>query len=153
MFTQAANRFLRIFVPKVRASEKLATVTYTKMIFSIGITHFLFNQSGRTDLNCRPLGPEPSALAKLSHAPNYDKYIKRIFSSRSSTHHFTCGDPPAQAVLTFFELKTAKSQTPLAALEDNSTKAALTFFELKTAKSHYVMKEYLRRYPCFGTNA
>jgi hypothetical protein len=26
-------------------------------------------QSGRQDLNLRPLGPEPSALARLSHAP------------------------------------------------------------------------------------
>ncbi len=26
--------------------------------------------SGRADLNRRPLGPEPSALAGLSHAPN-----------------------------------------------------------------------------------
>jgi hypothetical protein len=25
--------------------------------------------SGRTDLNCRPLAPKASALAKLSHAP------------------------------------------------------------------------------------
>ena len=27
------------------------------------------NWSGRTDLNCRPRGPKPRALAKLSHAP------------------------------------------------------------------------------------
>ena len=28
-----------------------------------------FVQSGREDSNLRPLGPEPSALARLSHAP------------------------------------------------------------------------------------
>ena len=28
--------------------------------------------SGRADLNRRPLGPEPSALAGLSHAPSED---------------------------------------------------------------------------------
>ena len=32
--------------------------------------HILVSEwSGRPDLNRRPLGPEPSALAKLSHAP------------------------------------------------------------------------------------
>ena len=28
------------------------------------------SKSGREDLNLRPLGPEPSALAKLSYAPS-----------------------------------------------------------------------------------
>ena len=32
--------------------------------------------SGRTDLNCRPLGPEPSALAKLSHAPSFYNLLR-----------------------------------------------------------------------------
>ena len=32
--------------------------------------------SGRADLNRRPLGPEPSALAGLSHAPNKCDYTR-----------------------------------------------------------------------------
>jgi hypothetical protein len=35
------------------------------------------NQSGRADLNRRPLGPEPSALAELSHAPKILQVTKR----------------------------------------------------------------------------
>ena len=50
----------------------------TKRIFAyvmrrgklIGVSAFNpENWSGRTDLNCRPRGPKPRALAKLSHAP------------------------------------------------------------------------------------
>ena len=33
-------------------------------------------RSGRADLNRRPLGPEPSALAGLSHAPNKCDYTR-----------------------------------------------------------------------------
>ena len=32
-------------------------------------------QSGRTDLNCRPLAPKASALAKLSHAPFFKLFL------------------------------------------------------------------------------
>lgn len=35
---------------------------------------FVFS-SGRRDLNPRPLGPEPSALAGLRYAPNYSTKI------------------------------------------------------------------------------
>jgi hypothetical protein len=35
--------------------------------------------SGRLDLNQRLLGPEPSALAKLSHAPTWKKHFTGIF--------------------------------------------------------------------------
>ena len=34
--------------------------------------------SGRKDLNLRPLGPEPSALAGLSHAPNCSHYTLAV---------------------------------------------------------------------------
>ena len=44
--------------------------------------------SGRLDLNQRPLGPEPSALARLSHAPTHTQnysgsatHVKRILPS------------------------------------------------------------------------
>jgi hypothetical protein len=33
------------------------------------------NWSGRVDLNHRPPGPEPGALARLSHAPSYLSHI------------------------------------------------------------------------------
>lgn len=40
--------------------------------------------SGRKDLNLRPLGPEPSALAGLSHSPNERYYtliiLKTLFA-------------------------------------------------------------------------
>ena len=48
---------------KVLAENKLKNLTSLPKIPQSYIW------SGRTDLNCRPLGPEPSALAKLSHAP------------------------------------------------------------------------------------
>ena len=34
-------------------------------------------QSGRQDLNLRPHGPQPCALAKLSHAPNSKYYYNK----------------------------------------------------------------------------
>ncbi len=34
----------------------------------------LLKRSGRADLNRRPPGPEPGALAGLSHAPNKSDY-------------------------------------------------------------------------------
>ncbi len=34
------------------------------------------NVSGRADLNRRPPGPEPGALAGLSHAPNKSDYTR-----------------------------------------------------------------------------
>ena len=37
---------------------------FASLAFSVIYVH-----SGRQDLNLRPLGPEPSALAKLSYAP------------------------------------------------------------------------------------
>ncbi len=39
------------------------------------------NLSGRKDLNLRPLGPEPSALAGLSHAPNECDYTLAVSAS------------------------------------------------------------------------
>ena len=40
--------------------------------------------SGRADLNRRPLGPEPSALAGLSHAPNAEDYTASRKKSEES---------------------------------------------------------------------
>ncbi len=43
-----------------------------------------FIQSGRADLNRRPLGPEPSALAGLSHAPlNTHKITKKMVNKQN----------------------------------------------------------------------
>ncbi len=36
----------------------------------------LLKRSGRADLNRRPPGPEPGALAGLSHAPNKCDYTR-----------------------------------------------------------------------------
>jgi hypothetical protein len=37
--------------------------------------------SGREDSNLRPLGPEPSALARLSHAPTVGKRRKNSMAA------------------------------------------------------------------------
>src|SRR5262245_50156308 len=42
--------------------------------------------SGREDLNLRLLGPEPSALARLSHAPTDDDDAVNLPRARTSRH-------------------------------------------------------------------
>jgi hypothetical protein len=44
-----------------------------------GPTNFGEKWSGRRDLNPRPLGPEPSALAKLRYVPNPTSLLNHTF--------------------------------------------------------------------------
>ncbi len=49
-------------------------------------------KSGRKDSNLRPLGPKPSALARLSYAPDQNEDSEqRPFSSLSSMHRSPAG--------------------------------------------------------------
>ena len=40
--------------------------------------------SGRVDLNHRPPGPEPGALTRLSHAPNFIPYFTAVYAESNS---------------------------------------------------------------------
>ena len=73
----AENSLFFIFINKniILTHLPLRIITnHNPNIFSKNIVtkkvFFWVNKSGREDLNLRPLGPEPSALAGLSHAPN-----------------------------------------------------------------------------------
>src|ERR1035438_5366133 len=44
--------------------------------------------SGRVDSNHRPPGPEPGALARLSHAPNTHRKRRRESPATGSVYHF-----------------------------------------------------------------
>ena len=45
--------------------------TYVIPFSGIVVSPLFSSKSGRLELNQRPLGPEPSALARLSYAPLY----------------------------------------------------------------------------------
>ena len=49
----------------IRPSVRCSPVHF----FSFSPALFAFDESGRQDSNLRPLGPEPSALTRLSYAP------------------------------------------------------------------------------------
>src|SRR3954447_23655880 len=56
--------------------------------------------SGRVDSNHRPPGPEPGALARLSHAPNSSSVARRTSFAQARYDHFVpdpvkLGDLPA----------------------------------------------------------
>src|SRR5687768_3215562 len=80
-----------------------------RQVTQLAVSAILASKSGRQDLNLRPLGPEPSALARLSHAPKACSNSRHRFSDDAETVSVSVSYGGSTAVLDPFCVSSSTS--------------------------------------------